>query len=40
MRDALFRFGERVYALDNREPGSAANVLSRGLLGTSAASRW
>lgn len=30
---ALFRFGERVYALDNREPGSAANVLSRGLLG-------
>ena len=30
---ALFRFGDRVYALDNREPGSAANVLSRGLLG-------
>ena len=30
---ALFRFGERVYALDNREPGSTANVLSRGLLG-------
>ncbi|EOY5376148.1 nitrite reductase large subunit NirB [Cronobacter dublinensis] len=30
---ALFRFGERVYALDNLEPGSDANVLSRGLLG-------
>lgn len=30
---ALFRFGEQIYALDNREPGSDANVLSRGLLG-------
>jgi nitrite reductase (NADH) large subunit len=33
---ALFRFGEQVYALDNREPGSEANVLSRGLLGDAA----
>ena len=33
---ALFRFGERIYALDNREPGSDANVLSRGLLGDAA----
>ncbi|QFH71824.1 nitrite reductase small subunit NirD [Enterobacter sp. E76] len=30
---ALFRFNETVYALDNREPDSDANVLSRGLLG-------
>lgn len=30
---ALFRFGEQVYALDNLEPGSDANVLSRGILG-------
>ncbi|MFK3707117.1 nitrite reductase large subunit NirB [Klebsiella sp. NPDC088457] len=30
---ALFRFGEQVYALDNLEPGSEANVLSRGILG-------
>lgn len=30
---ALFRFGQTVYALDNLEPGSEANVLSRGLLG-------
>lgn len=30
---ALFRFGDQVYALDNLEPGSEANVLSRGLLG-------
>ncbi|EPK6500060.1 nitrite reductase large subunit NirB [Klebsiella sp. CN_Kp073] len=30
---ALFRFGEQVYALDNQEPGSEANVLSRGILG-------
>lgn len=29
----LFRFGDWAYALNNREPGSAANVLSRGLLG-------
>ncbi len=33
MQIALFRFGDRVYALDNLEPGSDANVLSRGLLG-------
>lgn len=30
---ALFRFGEAIYALDNHEPGSGANVLSRGILG-------
>lgn len=30
---ALFRFGEQIYALDNLEPGSDANVLSRGILG-------
>ncbi|MEG5548157.1 nitrite reductase large subunit NirB [Enterobacter wuhouensis] len=30
---ALFRFGESVYALDDLEPGSGANVLSRGILG-------
>lgn len=30
---ALFRFGEQIYALDNIEPGSDANVLSRGILG-------
>ncbi|WP_434640422.1 nitrite reductase large subunit NirB [Klebsiella sp. I138] len=30
---ALFRFGEQVYALDNLEPGSDANVLARGILG-------
>jgi nitrite reductase (NADH) large subunit len=33
---ALFRIGEQVYALDNLEPGSEANVLSRGLLGDAA----
>lgn len=33
---ALFRFGEQVYALDNLEPGSDANVLSRGILGDAA----
>lgn len=36
MQIALFRFGENVYALDNLEPGSQANVLSRGLLGDAA----
>ena len=36
MQIALFRFGEQVYALDNLEPGSQANVLSRGLLGDAA----
>lgn len=30
---ALFRFGQTIYALDNHEPGSDANVLSRGILG-------
>ncbi|ELW1648280.1 nitrite reductase large subunit NirB [Enterobacter oligotrophicus] len=30
---ALFRFGKSVYALDDIEPGSSANVLSRGILG-------
>ncbi|MEL4016176.1 nitrite reductase large subunit NirB [Dryocola clanedunensis] len=30
---ALFRFGEAIYALDNHEPGSVANVLSRGIVG-------
>ncbi|MCP5634701.1 nitrite reductase (NAD(P)H) small subunit, partial [Klebsiella pneumoniae] len=33
---ALFRFGKTVYALDDREPGSRANVLSRGILGDAA----
>ncbi|MEO3988419.1 nitrite reductase large subunit NirB [Pseudocitrobacter cyperus] len=36
MQIALFRFGDKVYALDNLEPGSQANVLSRGLLGDAA----
>src|SRR5579864_6807604 len=30
---ALFRFDERVFATDNRDPASGVNVLSRGLLG-------
>ena len=33
---ALFRFGTSVYALDDQEPGSSANVLSRGILGDAA----
>ncbi|WP_368301429.1 nitrite reductase large subunit NirB [Kluyvera sichuanensis] len=33
MQIALFRLNGHVYALDNQEPGSQANVLSRGLLG-------
>lgn len=33
MQIALFRLNDKVYALDNQEPGSQANVLSRGLLG-------
>ncbi|HCM9440088.1 TPA: nitrite reductase small subunit NirD [Enterobacter cloacae subsp. cloacae] len=33
---ALFRFGKSVYALDDQEPGSNANVLSRGILGDAA----
>ena len=33
---ALFRCGQSVYALDDREPGSDANVLSRGLIGDAA----
>ena len=32
-RVALFRFGETLYALEDREPGSDASVLSRGILG-------
>lgn len=33
---AIFRFGaeDRLYALDNRDPFSGSNVLSRGILGT------
>jgi len=30
---AVFRIGEQVYALDNRDPFSGANVISRGILG-------
>jgi NAD(P)H-dependent nitrite reductase small subunit len=30
---AVFRLGESVYALDNFDPNSAANVLARGILG-------
>jgi len=30
---ALFRIGDAIYALDNLEPGSDANVLSRGIVG-------
>ncbi|BCG09678.1 nitrite reductase large subunit NirB [Buttiauxella agrestis] len=33
---ALFRFGDAIYALDNLEPGSDANVLSRGIVGDAA----
>ena len=33
---ALFRCGPSVYALDDLEPGSEANVLSRGLIGDAA----
>lgn len=32
-RVALFRFGDALYALEDREPGSDASVLSRGILG-------
>ncbi|MGK3141100.1 nitrite reductase large subunit NirB [Pantoea sp. C2G6] len=32
-RVALFRFGDALYALEDREPGSEASVLSRGILG-------
>lgn len=32
-RVALFRFGEALFALEDREPGSDASVLSRGILG-------
>ena len=32
-RIALFRFGDRVYALEDIEPGTSASVMSRGLLG-------
>ncbi len=30
---AIFRVGERVYALDNYDPFSGANVISRGIVG-------
>ena len=30
---AIFRCGEQVYALDNFDPNSEANVLARGLIG-------
>ena len=30
---ALFRFGKTIYALEDREPGGDASVLSRGILG-------
>src|SRR5262245_41102252 len=30
---AIFRVGEKVYALDNFDPASDANVLSRGIVG-------
>ena len=30
---AIFRVGDAVYAIDNFDPGSGANVLSRGLVG-------
>ncbi|WP_312134099.1 nitrite reductase large subunit NirB, partial [Leclercia sp.] len=30
---ALFRFGKAIYALEDREPGGSASVLSRGILG-------
>ncbi|PWL00489.1 nitrite reductase (NADH) large subunit [Pantoea allii] len=33
VRIALFRFGNDCYALEDREPGSDASVLSRGILG-------
>jgi len=32
-RVALFRFGDALFALEDREPGSDASVLSRGILG-------
>ena len=32
-RIALFRFGDALYALEDREPGSDVSVLSRGILG-------
>lgn len=32
-RIALFRFGDDLYALEDREPGSEVSVLSRGILG-------
>ena len=37
---ALFRFGKSVYALDDQEPCSDANVLSRGILAMRRVSRW
>ena len=35
-RIALFRFNDAVYALDDNEPGTAASVMSRGILGDAA----
>ena len=37
---AIFQVHGRVYALDNFDPASRANVLSRGLTGTCRASAW
>jgi nitrite reductase (NADH) small subunit len=38
---ALFRLpGDRVVALDHRDPATGANVLARGLLGTTAGGEW
>ena len=33
---AVFRVGERLYALDNHDPFSGANVISRGIIGDKA----
>ena len=35
-RIALFRFADRIYALDDNEPGTTASVMSRGILGDAA----
>lgn len=35
-RIALFRFADRIYALDDNEPGTHASVMSRGILGDAA----
>lgn len=36
---ALFLVGDRVHALDHRDPRTGANVLARGIVGT-AGDRW